>query len=319
MNAEQNFPRATIVTALHEYRACEELWMQAVANQSLPSDQFEVIVIDAVGHPNYADLLSELKLSGGNIIYKQIPRHGRARALNHALSLASSPIVIFVADDFVIDQSFVETHIQFHETHPEATTVAIGAAFITEELRTEFTDWLEETGRFFGIPFRKNMRHIPEDYFYVGNASVKRELLKRTGAFDEIFLYHAGDDFDFGQRLSRAGMKAEFLAEAHASHFHSVTLQDRAWAYRQLGENARAVAEREGEATWIRSLKLSAPLWSTRVGAARAAMRLKNNTASRQRWWRMTLDAAFAQGYRRGQNGNGHGHLRVAESATPAD
>lgn len=306
MLSNNSFPRATIVTALHEYRACEELWLKAITNQSVPSEQFEVIVVDGVGHPSYRQLLAELGDSNQNITYEQIPCHGRARALNHALSLARSPVVIFVADDFVIDKDFVATHLQFHQAHSEIETVAIGAGFITEELSTEFTKWLEETGRFFGIPFRDQMQHIPEDYFYVGNASVKRELLKRAGAFDEIFLYHAGDDFDFGQRLGRAGMKAQFLAEARARHFHAVSLTDRAGAYRQLGQNARAVAERDGEATLMRSLKLSTFVWSTRVVAARASMMLKNTPTARRLWWRMTLDAAFAAGYRMGQNGNGH-------------
>ena len=303
MSTDNNFPRATVVTALHEYRCCEELWVRAMANQTIPSDQFEVVVVDAVGHPTYADLLQQFVPPPLNLTYERIPEHGRARALNRALKLAQSNLMIFVADDFVVDADFISTHLQFHEAHPEPEAVAIGAAFIPPELSTEFTEWLEETGRFFGVPFRESMAEIPADYFYVGNASVKRELVERAGAFDEIFLYHAGDDFEFGQRLSKAGMKAQFIGTARAQHYHKVSLEDRAMAYRQLGENARAVAKRNGEDSWLRSLKLSAPVWSSRVAAARATMFLRDTGEARKRWWRMKLDAEFAAGYRHGQNG----------------
>jgi GT2 family glycosyltransferase len=297
-------PRASIVTAVHEFRACEELWLEAMMKQSLPGGEFEVILVDAVGHPTYQRLVKQFCSSADHISYHQIPAHGRARALNHALSIAKSDLIIFLADDFVAEPEMVASHLRFHEENSEPEAVGIGAGLVPQDLATDFTTWLERTGRFFGLPFYEGMTSIPEDFFYVGNASVTRKLLDRAGAFDEIFLFHAGDDFEFGQRLRAAGMKAQLVTGATASHLHHVGLEDRAEAFRELGQNARALAERSGEATWLRSLKLSAPFWSPRVAAARAAMLINKSSASRQRWWRVTLEAAFASGYRRGQNGS---------------
>ena len=272
--------------------------------QTLPGEEFEVILVDAVGHPTYGQLMKRFCSSARHISYHQIPAHGRARALNHALSIAKSDLIIFLADDFVAGPKLIASHLKFHEENPEPEAVGIGAGLVPQDLTTDFTIWLERTGRFFGLPFYEGMTSIPEDFFYVGNASVTRKLLDRAGAFDEIFLFHAGDDFEFGRRLRAAGMKAQLVTAATASHRHHVVLEDRAEAFRQLGQSARAVAERSGEATWLRSLKLSAPLWSPRVAAARTAMLMNNSSASRQRWWRVTLEAAFASGYRRGQNGS---------------
>ena len=297
-------PRASIVTAVHEFRACEELWLKGMMKQTFPGEAFEVILVDAVGHPTYQPLIKQFCSNADHVSYHRIPAHGRARALNHALSIAKSDLIIFLADDFVAEPDLVASHLKFHEENPELEAVGIGAGLVPQDLTTDFTMWLERTGRFFGLPFYDGMTSIPEDFFYVGNASVKRKLLDRAGAFDEIFLFHAGDDFEFGQRLRAAGMKAQLVTAATASHHHHVGLEDRAEAFRELGQNARAVAERSGEATWLRSLKLSAPAWSSRVAAARASMLITNSSASRQRWWRVTLDAAFASGYRRGQNGS---------------
>jgi GT2 family glycosyltransferase len=272
--------------------------------QTLPGGEFEVILVDAVGHPTYRRLMKQFCSSADHISYHQILAHGRARSLNHALSIAKSDLIIFLADDFVAGPELVDSHLKFHEENPEPEAVGIGAGLVPQDLTSDFTTWLERTGRFFGLPFYEGMTSIPEDFFYVGNASVTRKLLDRAGAFDEIFLFHAGDDFEFGQRLRAAGMKAQLVTGATASHRHHVGLKDRAEAFRELGQNARAVAERSGEATWLRSLKLSAPVWSPRVAAARASMLINKSSASRQRWWRVTLEAAFASGYRRGQNGS---------------
>src|SRR5205823_5122856 len=94
-------PKATVVTAVHELRACEELWLRGMMKQTVPGEAFEIIMVDAVGHPTYQQLMKQFCSSARHISYHQIPAHGRARALNHALSIAKSDLIIFLADDFV--------------------------------------------------------------------------------------------------------------------------------------------------------------------------------------------------------------------------
>ena len=135
-------PRASIVTAVHEFRACEELWLEAMIKQTLPSEEFEVIMVDAVGHPTYRQLMKEFCSNADHISYHQIPAHGRARALNHALSIAKSDLIIFLADDFVAGPELVASHLKFHEENPEPEAVGIGAGLVPQDLSTDFTMWL---------------------------------------------------------------------------------------------------------------------------------------------------------------------------------
>lgn len=66
---------------------------------------------------------------------------------------------------------------------------------------------------------------MPENFFYVGNASVKRHFLREAGRLDERFQYHAWDDFELGQRLIKLGMKASFIPQAAAEHMHAISLR----------------------------------------------------------------------------------------------
>src|SRR5205814_10198674 len=136
---------------------------------------FGVIMGDAVCRPTYRQLTQQFCSNADHISYHQIAPHGRARALNHALSIAKSDLIIFLADDFVAETELIASHLKFHEENPEPEAVGIGAGLVPQDLTTDFTRWLERTGRFFGLPFYEGMTSIPEDFFYVGNASVDRK------------------------------------------------------------------------------------------------------------------------------------------------
>src|SRR2546423_10121413 len=132
-------PRASIVTALHEFRTCEELWLEAIMKQTLPSEEFEVILVDAVGHPTYQQLMKQFCSNARHVSYHQIPAHGRARALNHALSIAKSDLIIFLADDFVAGPELVAGHLKFHEENPEPEAVGVGAGPVAPDLTNDLT------------------------------------------------------------------------------------------------------------------------------------------------------------------------------------
>jgi GT2 family glycosyltransferase len=297
--------RASVLTAVHGDRPCRALWLAALSSQMIPADEFEAIVVDASGEENCqlksADFFAGME-PPGNMSYQCIAHGGRARALNHALNVAKSDLIIFLTDDFVVDPHFLAAHLRFHESHPECEAVAIGSALVPHELSTPLSTWLEESGRFFGVPFRAGMTEIPEDFFYIGNSSVKRELLDRAGRFNELFAHHAGDDFEFGRRLHAAGMKAWYLPEACAIHNHAVDLAERERASRELGENLRTMIAREGSHAWRVKAKTLSIVCRVRVGVARLRLATTGSERARAKWWQRRLDAAFAAGYRNGSD-----------------
>jgi len=74
----------------------------ALINQSLPSAEYEVIVIDAAGTHDCAPVWQhalECKDARLRFHLESIPRSGRATALNRGLALCRAPIILFFASD----------------------------------------------------------------------------------------------------------------------------------------------------------------------------------------------------------------------------
>jgi len=294
--------RASVVTSIHEYRGCEEAWLESMRTQTACSDEFEVILVNSSKYSEYERFINQLANgTGPSISYHRLSPRGRAESLNQALDLAKGEVIIFLTDDFVAPPHFVATHLLFHRNHAESEAVAIGSAIIPAEQSSPFAAWLERSGKFFGVPFTAEMASVPEDFFYVGNASVKRALIDRAGRFNEKFGEHAWDDFEFGQRLLAAGMKATYLADALAVHVHPIALRERERAMRFAGAAAKVyLSIYPGNYEWRDALEASSLYHWFRRANTRARMLFSKSDAAVEDWWTSRLDAAFAKGYREG-------------------
>jgi GT2 family glycosyltransferase len=279
-------------------------WFRALCNQTLPAESYEVIIADSKHTLDYAAALARFRADEevrARVICLRTERGGRALALNRALELAAGDLIIFLGDDFLPPPGFAEAHLRFHEEHPEPEAVGVGTALLPPELRNPFAVWLEESGELFGVPFRADMTEVPEEFFYVANASVKRGLLRRVGRFDERFAHHAWDDFEYGQRLRAAGMRAHLVPGARAAHVHDIDLPDRERSLRDAGAAARIfVTSYPGDYAWLEGIGL--PAWRLRLQVASARVRLAATRTERARvvWWRARMNAALADGYRNG-------------------
>ncbi len=297
---------ASIVCAVDDELLEPIEWFHALHNQTIPHDQYEVLIIDGchvTTHPEEFERYRREHDPKGNVSYHRISKSGRATSLNHAIAMANSNLIIFLGDDCLPPLDFAERHLRFHKEHPEVSAVAIGPALFPPELRTPFTQWLEQGGRLWGLPFDSNMSSIPADFFYVANASVKRELLEQAGQFDDRFEAHAWDDFEFGQRLSAAGMRAELLRDNVVLHLHKIDLESREGAMLRAGVAAKVYfTSHPTERAWPDSFR--AKFHWLRKAFANIQLRLNPSDRAREYWWGVQLDAAFISGYRNQHNGH---------------
>jgi GT2 family glycosyltransferase len=303
-------PSVSIVTAVN-YASSGEVrqpdlrpWFRALCNQTLPAESYEVIIADSKHTLDYGAALARFRAEEEvrvRVICRRTERGGRALALNRALELAAGDLVVFLGDDFLPPPGFAEAHQRFHEEHPEREAVGVGTALLPPEYRNPFSVWLEESGELFGVPFRADITEVPEEFFYVANASVKRGLLERAGRFDERFAHHAWDDFEYGQRLRALGARARLVPGARAAHVHHINLPERERSLRDAGAAARVlVMSHPGDYAWLEGMRL--PAWRHRLQVASARARLAATRTERARvvWWRARLNAALAEGYRNG-------------------
>jgi len=280
-------------------------YARALLDQRGAPGRFELVLVDVVGGPDYEGAFDAAAAGLADPPPHRVlrlPGAGRAAGYNAARDAAcpTAELVVFFADDFVAPDTLVAAHATFHREHPAPEAVGIGAALLPAEIgRDPFAHWLEASGELYGAPFFPGMREVPSDFFYVGNASVKRAFLERAGRFDQRFRHHAIDDDEMGRRLVALGMRSGYVAGALAEHQHPLTLAERRRVARQAGAAAHVFQALHGTpGHWRRTLRRSP--WRHRLDALRHRLghALTGSAERRSRYYRSLLRASFCAGHR---------------------
>lgn len=289
---------ASVIVALNPHEGDIGTILDGYAVQAGMQGRFELIIVDNGTRPGAATRCAEhaVAFPGLRVRCVESPTPGRAAANNAGVRAAEGDLLIFVADDFVPGLTLVRSHVEFHR-YLVRPAVGIGPAYFTTGCRTDpFRRWLEESGRLFGVPFRTAAQNWSRDFFYVGNASLARELYQRVGGFDETFEYDLFDDFEFGMRLRVHDVRTHLLPKALAWHDHAVTLAERMTAMRRSGEAACRYEQRwPGVRPWAAIADLPLEALAREVAETRRAG--VENVQRRADYFRALMDLAFVQGY----------------------
>ena len=274
------------------------------ARQTLPYDQFEVIVVYNCDRKDFRDaaLLACAKYPGLTIRYQTVHRPGRAAALNDGVALARAPLIALIADDALITPSSLAATLAYHHRNPDPLAVSIGPTVFTEALRADpLRRWLEDSGVQFGVCLRQQFTIWNKQFFFSGNSCVKRALFDNIGLFNEAFPWITWDDYEFGLRLAAAGGYSQLLSGALAWHDHYVSFDERTGAMRQ-GGHAAFIHEQMGAATrpWQLMLDSAARLRNTVLPTDDATLTLPQRVPI----FKAHFDRAFLEGYEAEARGN---------------
>ncbi|NBV42978.1 glycosyltransferase, partial [bacterium] len=151
--------------------------------QSLPSEQFEVIVVDSGSKDGTADLLASFS---ADFQFKGIVQENRGKsgARNRAASEAQGNYLIITDADMIPDEQFVETHLRSHQATNRATCFE-GITYNMTELH-----WPPDPKKIYAY-IRRNYssgKSLGWFYFLTGNLSLPKSLFDSENGFDESFV-----------------------------------------------------------------------------------------------------------------------------------
>ncbi len=162
---------------------------------------------------------------------------GFAKACNQGLFLATGRYVLFLNPDTILAEDSITKSIAFLEAHASAGALGIrmmdGSGRFLKESKRSFPAPLTSLYKLFGLSrlfprskifSRYHLGHLAEnqnhevDVLAGAYMMIKREVLEKTGGFDETFFMY-GEDIDLSYRMQRAGYKNFYFAEACIIHF----------------------------------------------------------------------------------------------------
>ena len=197
------------------------LTLQTLAEQTVPCDQYEVIVVDDGSTDGSITVLQELadKVPYTLTIYQQ-SRRRQGAARNLGAGKARFPLLLFLDSDTVSTQQMIAAHQRLQREQGPAL-VAGARRFWPDACTTIFTQ-VQHGDRLDRDQFEERGFSFQE--VFSSNFSLPRRLFGEISGFDETLW--AYEDTDLAYRVEQAGIPLIFSGEALGYHNHPMTLRD---------------------------------------------------------------------------------------------
>ena len=191
-------PAVSVVIPTHGQRASLARVLAALAAQTLPAADFEVVVsIDGAGEPPAGPFPFALHGCQG-------PRGGPGAARNRGAAVARGGLLVFLDDDIVPAPACLAEHLAVQTAAPEALRVGLGRIDLAAPAAR--APWERYLTARYDEHFEKIARpgYVPTFWdCLAGSLSVPRALWAREPGFDVTLPRH--EDIEFGYRLARHG------------------------------------------------------------------------------------------------------------------
>jgi GT2 family glycosyltransferase len=203
------------------FNRCDALpaTLEALVNQSVPPDRYEVIVVDDGSTDDTGSVLAAMQMPYVLRLLRHDVNRGVSAGRNLGMRAARGALIIMLSDDLVVSENFIAAHVETHERYPDAWVVG-GFAQLAALTTTPFGRYLDALESSFEA--YRGPRPIAPHVFELAvptarNLSLPRSDLERVGYFDEQFRV-ACEDQDLQERATAAGIRFLYNDEIGCVH-----------------------------------------------------------------------------------------------------
>ncbi len=202
----------------------------------ISGDDFEVVVIDDGSTDGTGEVIKGIpKNYGFQYIYlERTPGSSRSKARNAGIMAAQGEIIVFLDADIIVKEDYISKVDDYFKVNRDILLIGF-RVMLTEEVTHEE---LSGTNALKGEKFKINkfgkleLRHFlfegssynsrcnmyPWIHVFSCNMAVSKELLDRSGFFDENFKGWGMEDVELGYRLYKCGAKIVISNKIEAFH-----------------------------------------------------------------------------------------------------
>ena len=213
-------------------------------DQQIGDVPFEVIAIDDASSDGTNQLLSGYQAQRYRLTVLQQDRNqGPAAARNRGIEKASNELILFVGDDILPQNDFIQRHLIAHRSKPQTEVAILGRSLWPPDAPVNtLMAHIDGVGaQQFSYHFLQHGRSYDFRHFYTSNISLKTEFLKsEKNWFDTSFPYAAFEDVELSYRLAKRGMQIIYDQSPLAYHYHYHNI----WTFSKRQRNAGEMIER---------------------------------------------------------------------------
>ncbi len=207
-------PQISLVIPTYQRRVSVERLLSALNHQSLPPQEFEVIVVVDGSLDGTRELVDQAQT---HFCLRGVwqPNRGRAVARNFGIRSAQGSLIALLDDDMEPAPGLLEAHLIAHQAGPRLGV--LGAVPVSLESSPS------PLAQYIGSKFNHHLEKLAQPGhemhlrdFYSGNFSIRRDVLMEAGLFDETFKIYGNEDLELFWRLRKLGIHIVYCAEALA-------------------------------------------------------------------------------------------------------
>ncbi len=206
--------KLSLVIPTFNRRSSLEVVLPSLLEQTLPPDDYEILLCDAGSQDGTRELAERL----GRVRFLPGADSGRAGARNRGLEEALGEYILFTDADIIADPHLLECHLKRH-LKGNSPKAVVGCEIQVGTLE-EYEHCKQDPAAH--ARHRPDRKLLPWYYFLTGNASAPRSQLLKVGGFDIAFQGYGHEDLELGYRLQKSGLPLEYAPEAINYHWHPV-------------------------------------------------------------------------------------------------
>lgn len=202
-----NSPILSVTIATYKRRDLLEKSLNALANQSISSKLFEVIICDSLSDDGTEEMIRRFSEKFPDLKIKHLHTENiLAAKRNLGIRESSGKIVVFFDDDCIADVDCLSKYKKLFSNSPTNNVVYCGEVRFPPEWVANSNYYKFRDSRHFGGGHRKDLKNLDFKTIVVMNMAFNRnEFIEKIGAVDESFIGYGCEDQDLGWRLQDKG------------------------------------------------------------------------------------------------------------------
>jgi glycosyltransferase involved in cell wall biosynthesis len=196
--------------------------LQSLNSQSLPSERWQVIIVDHGSTDGTSEVLKEFAASASNVQWLVCPGNNIAGSRQRILELSRAPWVAFIDSDVIIPSNWLEAALSRARENESASAFAgLGGPLLlcSKSPGLESLSYMQRSffGHFGTEQMRIDQSARPVTHLPMSAAVFRRSALCEVGGF-ELRLKRAGEDLEMGARLTSRGLELRIFPELAVVH-----------------------------------------------------------------------------------------------------
>ena len=215
--------------------------IRSLAQQDLPSADYEIIVVDNASTDSTPQLVNNLTAEIPNLRYVCETNPGLSNARNRGIREAAAPIVAFLDDDAIAERHWLTAMVEAFDTQPQP--VCVGGP-VQPWWEIPRPDWFPES--FIGCHYRDygaNARSYdyPAEHPIGCNMAFLKRCVQDVGGFNAA-LENYNDETELISRLVEMGGGIYYEPRAVVQHLVSKERVALGWQIRRHYEEGKSLA-----------------------------------------------------------------------------